>query len=255
MAKKSATKKKPAAKAPAKPKKASKPTPKPSKPKAKKPAKPVAKKPVKAVAKHVATSAKKSAKTKVAAKSPAKASSKKPAAAVSKSKDVKKAKPEAKAEKKVYIPDVNRPMGMYGGVTLCSNPTPFPKKSPYSPKELSQLKQALLTERNHLRHELAQLEGSPFSGAERTNESSGHSVHIAEHASDMQSTETNLAVRALDEERLAQVQEALLKMSSRQYYGLCIACGDKIGIQRLTAKPHAHLCMDCQRKYERERRH
>jgi DnaK suppressor protein len=36
-------------------------------------------------------------------------------------------------------------------------------------------------------------------------------------------------------------------------YGLCLACGNKIGAQRLQARPHAHLCMDCRQRYERIR--
>jgi len=161
--------------------------------------------------------------------------------------------PESKPGKKVYLPEVTRPTGMYGGVLLCSSPKPFPKKSPYSQKELSSLKQALVGQRQQLRQELSTLDGMTFQSI-ATSESPGHSTHIAEYASDMQSTETNLVVRTIDEERLAQVEEALQRMDDRQQYGLCVACGEKIGIERLIAQPHAHLCMDCRRKYEKERR-
>ncbi len=195
---------------------------------------------------------KKSAPVKGKAKAPAKHPPKRTERALK-----GKASAPAKApavQKKIYIPDISRPTGMYGGVQLCESPKPFPKKSPYSQPELSTLKQALVNERTRLRQELASLEEMTMGQGEGGKESPGHSLHIAEYASDLQSTETNLVVRTLDEERLAQVDEAIQRLQDRQHYGLCMACGEKIGIERLIAKPHAHLCMDCRRKFERDRR-
>jgi len=235
---------------------------------AKKPAakKPVAKKPApkKPVAKKAAP---KKAAPKVVAKKPiakpalSKVPSKKVPATKMVAKIVTKVAAKGKAApvvpvkaKKVYIPDISRPTGSYGGVQLSDNPMPFPKKSPYGAKELESLRKALQTESHRLRQELYNLE-TMATGGDGGHESHGHSLHIAEHASDLQSTETNIAMRALDEERLAQVDEALMRIKDRQHYGLCVACGDKIGIKRLIAKPHAQLCMDCRTKYERNRRY
>lgn len=238
MAKKSAAKKPAAKKAAAK-------KPAPKKPAAKKAA---PKKPA----------PKKAAPKKAAPKKPApKAAAKKtlPAKSASKVASKGKAVPAQPIKpKKVYIPDIDRPRGSYGGVHLCDNPQPFPKKSPYTAKELESLRKTLMSESHRLRIELSNLE-EMATGGDGGHESHGHSLHIAEHASDLQSTETNIAMRALGEERLAQVDEALMRMKERQHYGLCIACGDKIGIQRLIAKPHAHLCMSCRTKYERNRRY
>jgi RNA polymerase-binding transcription factor DksA len=157
------------------------------------------------------------------------------------------------AARKTYVPEIDRPTGMYGGVLLSANPKPFPKKSPYSKEELSDLKKALVHERDRLRRELATMEGMTMGTAEGELESPGFPTHIAEYAAHMSATETLLGVRSLEEERLEQVEEALRRIEEKRNYGLCLACGEKIGIERLVAKPHAHLCMDCRRLYERSR--
>jgi DnaK suppressor protein len=165
------------------------------------------------------------------------------------------AKPTAEQPKKRHIPDINRPTGMYGGVVLSENPKPFPRSSPYSRQELASLKEALLSERGRLRRELATMESMTMGGDGHggSKESPGFPTHIAEYAAEMQATETILGVRTLEEERLEQVEEALARIEEKKRYGLCLACGEKIGIERLIAKPHAHLCMDCRRRYEKRR--
>lgn len=155
--------------------------------------------------------------------------------------------------KRTYIPDIDRPTGMYGGVLLSNDPKPFPKKSPYSKDEIAELKKALTNERDRLRRELANMESATMGTPEGELESPGFPTHIAEYAAIMQATETTLSVRSLEEERLEQVEEALRRIEEKRTYGLCLACGEKIGIERLVAKPHAHLCMDCRRLYERSR--
>jgi RNA polymerase-binding transcription factor DksA len=157
------------------------------------------------------------------------------------------------APKAKHLPDIERPTGMYGGVQLTNNPKPFPKKSPYAKEELSTLRRTLLEERDQLRRELVTMEGMTMGTAEAELESPGFPTHIAEYASHMQATETILGVRSLEEERLEQVEEALDRLERKANYGLCLGCGSKIGIERLIAKPYAHLCLDCRRIYERNR--
>lgn len=158
--------------------------------------------------------------------------------------------------RKSYIPNVDRPTGMYGGVLLCPDPKPFPRKSPYTKTEIDTLRRALRVEQDRLRRELTSMENMTIGAGDgtATNENAGHSLHIAEFASDMQATETLLGVRRMEEERLAHVEEALQRIEKSENYGLCVACGAKIGIERLVAKPHAHLCLDCRRGYEKARR-
>ncbi|MCH8332881.1 TraR/DksA family transcriptional regulator [Candidatus Sumerlaeota bacterium] len=203
---------------------------------------------------------KKTAKKKATKRAPAKpagrgaAKKKKTPAEVKKETRSAPGKAEiAPRTKKQHLPDVDRPTGMYGGVVLSDSPKPFPRSSPYSDGELKALKEALLNERARLRKELASLEDMTMGSVNGDKEPTGYSTHIAENASDMQATEAFLGVRSLEEERLEQVEEALQRVQERKRYGLCVACGNKIGIERLIAKPHAHLCMDCRRRYEKKR--
>jgi len=46
------------------------------------------------------------------------------------------------------------------------------------------------------------------------------------------------------------VEEALLRIKEGTY-GLCIDCGNNIGVKRLEARPTAELCIDCKETAER----
>jgi RNA polymerase-binding transcription factor DksA len=143
---------------------------------------------------------------------------------------------------------------MYNGVMLCEHAKPFPKKTPYSKKELGKLREALLDERQRLIHELTSLHGVSREAMVESREHPGYSVHLAEHATDLQTAEANLGLRTIEQERLELVEEALDRIQKRaNHYGLCLACGSKIGIQRLIARPHAHLCLNCRQRYEKTR--
>src|SRR5690606_29263108 len=157
------------------------------------------------------------------------------------------------ARSRKFIPDIDRPTGMYNGVLLSENPKPFPKKTPYSKKELERLRNALREERERLLSGLSSLQGMGKETFGDIQEHPGYSVHLAEHATDLQVAETHLGVRTIEQERLELVEEALERLEKSNHYGLCLACGSKIGIQRLIARPHAHLCLDCRQRYERIR--
>lgn len=160
---------------------------------------------------------------------------------------------ETKRPKKKHIPDISRPTGMYGGVMLCDNPKPFPKKSPYVKQELETLKKHLIQERDRLVREISHIDEFTMGGLDRSDEPGRFPTEGSEYSAEMQATETYMGVRSLEEERLEQVVEALERIDTKNNYGLCLACGEKIGIDRLMAKPHAHLCMNCRRLYERKR--
>ena len=143
---------------------------------------------------------------------------------------------------------------MYNGVLLCEDIKPFPSKTPYNKEELEKLRQALKDERARLVLELESIHRLSMESLDLAREHPGYSVHMAEHATDLQTAETNLGVRTIEEERLELVEAALQRLVKKvNHYGLCVACGSKIGIQRLIARPHAHLCMDCRQRYEKAR--
>lgn len=149
-----------------------------------------------------------------------------------------------------------QPTGIYNGVVVAHEVKPFPVKTPYSKAELDKLREVLLEERARLLSQLASLSGVSMEAMGGAKENAGYSIHIAEHASDLQAAEANIGVRSIEEDRLEQVEQALDRLKHNlNHYGLCLACGSKIGIQRLIARPHAHLCMPCRKRFEAIRSH
>ena len=49
---------------------------------------------------------------------------------------------------------------------------------------------------------------------------------------------------------LREVEQTLSQLANGEY-GLCEECGEEIGLARLTARPSARLCIDCQEHLER----
>ncbi|MFQ5904853.1 MAG: RNA polymerase-binding protein DksA [Candidatus Binatia bacterium] len=65
----------------------------------------------------------------------------------------------------------------------------------------------------------------------------------------------NFILRIRDRERklILKIQEALRRLDEGAY-GICEACGEKIGIARLKARPVTTLCIDCKSSQEVEER-
>ncbi|MFP4580589.1 MAG: TraR/DksA family transcriptional regulator [Candidatus Sumerlaeia bacterium] len=203
--------------------------------------------------------AKKSAKKKsVAKKTPAKKAAKK-----TKPIPPKKAKKQAAqtSEERVHAEDSNlreqmasrKPSGFYNGVLLCEDPKPFPKETPYTKKEVDRLRKQLEEEKSRLRETIRDLDRLTLNiGEEHGNGvTPGYSIHLAEDATHNISTETALLIRRDEEEALIQVEAALERLENG-IYGVCMASGDKIGMQRLRAVPEAHLCMECKKLYDKK---
>lgn len=116
-----------------------------------------------------------------------------------------------------------------------------------SPAELSPLKQRLLQRQDEL---LADIE------AHKTRHSDG-GTHIRTHrgeTDDQAVVETldamEIAEVARDAAELDEVRRALDRLAAGTY-GECLACGEEIGLPRLTAAPQAPLCIGCQSQRER----
>jgi len=65
----------------------------------------------------------------------------------------------------------------------------------------------------------------------------------------------NFILRIRDRERklIAKIEEALRRLDDGSY-GICEACGEKIGTERLKARPVTTLCIDCKSDQEVEER-
>jgi DnaK suppressor protein len=64
-------------------------------------------------------------------------------------------------------------------------------------------------------------------------------------------TERSFEIRIKDRERklVGKVQEALKKISEGTY-GVCVSCGEAIGVKRLQARPVTDLCINCKSEME-----
>ncbi|MCX7013233.1 MAG: TraR/DksA C4-type zinc finger protein, partial [Candidatus Sumerlaeota bacterium] len=144
--------------------------------------------------------------------------------------------------------------GIYGGVVVCESPGRLPKRSPYSQRERERLHKQLMQERERVTESLARLEQAGIAAGSYSDEHKvpGYSNDPTEFASDYQAADTSLGLRALEETRRQQVEEAMTRMRDG-LYGVCVACGSKIGYQRLMAKPFAVLCISCMENYEKRR--
>lgn len=68
-------------------------------------------------------------------------------------------------------------------------------------------------------------------------------------------SDRNFTLRIRDRERklIFKIQEALRRLDEGEY-GICEACGEKIAIARLKARPVTTLCIDCKSDQEIEER-
>src|SRR5690349_13845612 len=90
-----------------------------------------------------------------------------------------------------------------------------------------------------------------FSGDQRemTGEISMVGQHPADVADFTYQRELQQTTQQLLDRETQQV-EAAMRARERGKYGTCENCGGQIAPERLTARPEATLCLDCQRKLE-----
>lgn len=125
--------------------------------------------------------------------------------------------------------------------------------SPLSESERQALRGRLQEEKRSLE---AQLEGVRRTLAEMAASQAEErtlSTHMADLGTDTASQEVAQAQAATLGETLQQVDQALARMEQGTY-GLCVACGRPIPLPRLKLMPYAARDVECQTRYEKERR-
>jgi phage/conjugal plasmid C-4 type zinc finger TraR family protein len=95
---------------------------------------------------------------------------------------------------------------------------------------------------------------SAFSGDERdlTGEISVNDQHPGDVADFVFQRELMETTREILDEEATQARDAMERKAAGQY-GICAECGQPIPKARLAARPHATLCIDCQREREGHR--
>jgi RNA polymerase-binding protein DksA len=121
-------------------------------------------------------------------------------------------------------------------------------EKPWTKKELDEVRNELLADRDRLReelnlaeHELHDLMRDAGDGAGNDQADVGSTTFERDH-------EMSLANNA--REMLAQTQRALTRIEDGTY-GVCERCGEPIGKMRLMAFPRATLCLSCKQREER----
>jgi RNA polymerase-binding protein DksA len=116
------------------------------------------------------------------------------------------------------------------------------------PRQLAELKAALVERARQLRDEIRQT---------LAKSDSEHYLQIADSVRDLEDqsfadliVDINLAEIDRDLEELREVDAALLHIGDGRY-GICDACARPIGLDRLRASPSALRCIDCQTVHER----
>ncbi|MCX8037121.1 MAG: TraR/DksA C4-type zinc finger protein [Candidatus Sumerlaeia bacterium] len=185
---------------------------------------------------------------------------------------MKSAKPESPARKAkegflIKAPKKSKTENLIAGPRFVRNIAPTPRPAPPAPvpkppapsrkvvlrkKDLEELRQALLEERQRLIAQLAALdEIASLTGPSDVNENiPGYSIHLAEYATDNQVVETTLAQRTLQAERLAEIETALQRIE-QPGYGICRNCNKPISMERLKIKPSAEFCVPCRELKEK----
>ena len=116
-----------------------------------------------------------------------------------------------------------------------------------SPKTLKAVEDKLLTQREELLGQIADLE------KRAAGEDAGERVYDDVHGEPETSTyERERVLSLLDNSRdlVEQVNVALEKINDGTY-GICASCGKPIEAARVKALPHATLCIACKRREER----
>ena len=121
-------------------------------------------------------------------------------------------------------------------------------ESPWTAKELRDLRGELEQEIAQLRSELLDAESDLVDLMRDSGDGAGDDIADAGSKTFEREQEMSLADNARD--LLSQTERALERLDSGTY-GICESCGGPIGKARLQAFPRATLCMSCKQADER----
>jgi len=121
-------------------------------------------------------------------------------------------------------------------------------------KELNVYKEQLINAREDLMYQIRDQSENTLmkSQKEMSGDISGHTLHMADVASDSWEREFNLNIVSGERKVLVQIDEALKRIKEKAF-GFC-ACGKMIKKARLKAIPYALHCLKCQDTLEKENR-
>lgn len=117
--------------------------------------------------------------------------------------------------------------------------------------ELEKYEKLLLAKRREMVEGIDSLRDESTSTIkESTGDLSSYSYHMADLGTDAQEREKKFQLASKSQRFVHHIDEALRRIKDGTY-GKCHSCGKEIGRARLTAVPHARLCIECKEKEEK----
>jgi RNA polymerase-binding protein DksA len=130
-----------------------------------------------------------------------------------------------------------------GPIGACYRPPTMAVKSPYTKKELDDLRARLEDERTHLQAQLTSIQEATFAATQ--SDISGE-VSFDDDSADAGTftyeRERDLSIENNIRDLLAKIDRALSRIADGKY-GLCSVCGKPIEKARLKALPYVDLCI------------
>ena len=126
-------------------------------------------------------------------------------------------------------------------------------KTPYSDEFQEELQALLQKRRDETLKDLEFLRKNTIESSETDNysEHTSYASHPADQGTDAQEREKNFMFADRESKYLQQVDDALKRMAQGKF-GICLACGNPISLERLRVVPTAKLCITCKDKYSRK---
>jgi len=121
-------------------------------------------------------------------------------------------------------------------------------------KDLEKYEKLLLEKRNQLLQEFDHLKKSAMDNTMKENagDLSSYSYHMADQGTDTMEREKAFLFASKQGRLLYHIDEALRRIRNNTY-GSCAECGQPISPERLTAVPHARMCIICKEAEEQKK--
>lgn len=127
------------------------------------------------------------------------------------------------------------------------------KTKKLSRKELNIFKEYLFDARDDVMVQIQDISQETLMKSQRevTGDISGHSMHLADVASDNYERDFNIGLVSSERKVITEIDDALKRIEEGTY-GICQMCGEPISKIRLKAIPYTKYSKKCQEKIEKE---
>ena len=121
-------------------------------------------------------------------------------------------------------------------------------------KDLEKYEKLLLEKRSQLLVEFTHLKKGSMDNTikENSGDLSAYTYHMADLGTDSMEREKTFLFASKQGRLLYHIDEALRRIRSNNY-GNCVECGQPISAERLTAVPHARMCIKCKEAEEQKK--